>query len=55
MKSWRMNAAAVKLRQTDESVIAIALDLGYDNASKFAKAFKDVMGKTPSEYRKNAV
>jgi AraC-like DNA-binding protein len=50
-----MNAAAVMLRQTNESVISIALDLGYDNASKFASAFKDVMGKTPSEYRKDMV
>jgi AraC-like DNA-binding protein len=55
MKAWRMNAAAVMLRQTNESVIAIAGDLGYDNASKFASAFKDVMGKTPSEYRKDMV
>jgi AraC-like DNA-binding protein len=50
-----MNAAAVMLRQKNESVITIAADLGYDNASKFASAFKDVIGRTPSEYRKNMV
>ncbi|MDR0730669.1 MAG: AraC family transcriptional regulator [Treponema sp.] len=55
MRAWRMNAAAVMLRQTDDSVITIAADLGYDNASKFSNAFKDVMGKTPSEYRKDMV
>jgi AraC-like DNA-binding protein len=55
MKSWRMNAAAVMLRQKNESVINIAADLGYDNASKFASAFKDVIGRTPSEYRKEIV
>jgi AraC-like DNA-binding protein len=43
------------LRQTNESVISIALDFGYDNASKFSSAFKAVMGKTPSEYRKDMV
>jgi AraC-like DNA-binding protein len=53
MRTWRMNAAAVMLRETNESVITIAGELGYDNASKFSSAFQDVMGKTPSEYRKN--
>jgi AraC-like DNA-binding protein len=53
MRTWRMNAAAVMLRETAESVITIAGELGYDNASKFSSAFQDVMGKTPSEYRKN--
>jgi AraC-like DNA-binding protein len=55
MKAWRMNAAAVMLRQKNESVINIALDLGYDNASKFASAFRDVIGKNPREYRKEMV
>jgi AraC-like DNA-binding protein len=52
MRTWRMNAAAVMLRETNESIIFIAGELGYDNASKFSSAFQDVMGKTPSEYRK---
>jgi AraC-like DNA-binding protein len=52
MRTWRMNAATVMLRETNESIIFIAGDLGYDNASKFSSAFQDVMGKTPSEYRK---
>ena len=29
--------------------------LGYDNSSKFAKVFKDKMGCTPIEYRKQKV
>ncbi|MDR1300896.1 MAG: AraC family transcriptional regulator [Treponema sp.] len=53
MRTWRMNAAAVMLRETNESIIFIAGELGYDNASKFSSAFQDVIGKTPSEYRKN--
>ncbi|MDR2633275.1 MAG: AraC family transcriptional regulator [Treponema sp.] len=55
MKAWRMNAAAVMLRQKNASVITIAADFGYDNASKFAGAFKDVLGKSPREYRKDMV
>jgi len=49
----RMQAAAVKLISTDLSVLDIAGSFGYDNASKFSSAFKDVMGETPLEYRKN--
>ncbi len=55
MKTYRMNAAAVRLSRTGESVTAIAQQLGYDNASKFAAAFRAVIGMTPSEYRKSAV
>lgn len=55
MRNWRMNAAAVQLRQTDAPVITIASSLGYENASKFSSAFKAVMGKTPTEYRKSFV
>jgi len=31
----------------------IALELGYSNASKFAKAFQSVYGMLPKDYRKN--
>ena len=33
------------------SVAEIAQRLGYDNASKFSAAFRDVMGVTPQAYR----
>lgn len=49
----KMQAAAVQLIRTDLSVLDIAGSFGYDNASKFSSAFKDVMGETPLEYRKN--
>lgn len=55
MKSYRMNLAAVRLRRTRESVTAIAVALGYDNASKFSAAFKSVLGATPAAYRKSSV
>ncbi len=53
MREFRMNAAALELRQTDDKVADIAARLGYDNASKFAAAFKSVVGLTPVEYRKS--
>ncbi|MFV0400058.1 MAG: helix-turn-helix domain-containing protein [Oscillospiraceae bacterium] len=51
LKVFRMNAAAVMLRSTGESVGHIAAQMGYDNASKFSAAFKSVMGDTPASYR----
>lgn len=49
----KMNAAALQLARTDKTVMEIANASGYDNASKFAAAFREVMGETPLEYRKN--
>ena len=49
-----MNKAAVLLRQSPSSSITeIAGKMGYDSPSKFAAAFKSVIGQTPLEYRKN--
>lgn len=36
LKHYRMNSAAVQLRESNESINQIALSLGYSNASKFA-------------------
>ena len=47
-----MEKAAVMLRETEMHITEIAGALGYDNSSKFAKAFKDVKGVTPGVYRK---
>ena len=52
IRTQKMQAAALRLRHTDETVLAVAGNFGYDNASKFAKAFSDVMGMTPTEYRR---
>lgn len=49
----RMKYAAKILVETDEKIIDIAEIAGYDNSSKFSKAFRDVMDCTPSEYRRN--
>lgn len=51
MKHYRMNSAAVQLRESNESINQIALSLGYSNASKFARAFRDVFGVLPKDYR----
>ena len=51
LKHYRMNSAAVQLRESNESINQIALSLGYSNASKFARAFRDVFGVFPKDYR----
>lgn len=52
---YRMNQAAVYLRQEKEvNVSEIAGRVGYDSPSKFAMAFRRVMGMSPVEYR-NAI
>jgi len=52
MRAYRMHAAAVLLCQGQESISDIAGSVGYLNSSKFASAFKEVMGMSPLEYRK---
>ena len=52
IKSYKMKAAAEMLISDRRMNIAdIAQRLGYDNASKFSAAFRDVMGVTPQNYR----
>ena len=51
LKHYRMNSAAVQLLESNESINQIALSLGYSNASKFARAFRDVFGVLPKDYR----
>ena len=55
MKEYRMNAAALMLKNTDEPVIAVTGKVGYTNPGKFSAAFRSVLGVTPTEYRKSVV
>jgi AraC-like DNA-binding protein len=49
---WRMFRAGAMLRQGQHSIAEIAVRVGYENESAFAKAFKRVTGITPGLYRK---
>ena len=56
MKEYRIRQAAALLRQTQATIAEIANRVGYENQSKFATAFRDVLKVAPAEYRKlNAV
>lgn len=51
-KNYRIQQAAVRIGQTDQKIAQIAAECGFQEMSYFAKAFREVMGMTPSQYRK---
>lgn len=50
-RAQKMKDAARLLTDTSATVLEIAGKYGYNNGSKFARAFRDVMGMSPKEYR----
>ncbi|MBQ8237359.1 MAG: helix-turn-helix transcriptional regulator [Oscillospiraceae bacterium] len=48
----KMQRAALMLIHSERPILEIANECGYDNGSKFAGAFREIMGETPTEYRK---
>ncbi|WP_182870810.1 AraC family transcriptional regulator [Rhodopirellula sp. JC639] len=47
----RMSAAATKLRQTDDSIVSIALSSGYSDQSAFTRQFRRTFGVSPGKFR----
>lgn len=52
VRQEKMALAARLLRESDESVLTIAGQVGYENGSKFAQVFRQVMGVSPMGYRR---
>lgn len=52
IKAYRIQTAAHLLCLCNDSITTVAGKVGYENASKFAAAFKDILGISPLEYRK---
>lgn len=55
VKQYRIRRAAQLLSSTSEKVIDIGVQCGFQEMSYFAKTFREIMGCTPTEYRKRAV
>jgi AraC-like DNA-binding protein len=47
---WRMLLAGDRLTDSSDSIVEIALSLGYESESAFSTAFKRVMGCSPRQY-----
>ncbi|QAY61704.1 AraC family transcriptional regulator [Microbacterium protaetiae] len=52
---WRMDVAAVRLRDTSDSVEKVAAAVGYRSVPSFTRAFARDRGRTPGAYRSHAV
>lgn len=52
LTSWRISLAYSKLMNSNASILSIAMDFGYKYESAFSRAFKKIIGSTPSEVRK---
>jgi AraC-like DNA-binding protein len=48
---WRITAAQPRILAGRETILTIAIDVGFNARSSFYKAFKRETGQTPSEYR----
>lgn len=51
VNGWRIKDAIEQLNTTDETILAIAYDVGFNSRSAFYKAFKRETGQTPSDLR----
>jgi AraC family transcriptional regulator len=52
LRQHRLEQAMKTLRDTDESIVSVAAELGYTSQSAFAAAFRRLTGETPSDWRR---
>lgn len=52
LTEWRMSLAYSRLQLSKDSILMIGLDIGYQSEAAFSRAFRKVMGKSPTEVRK---
>lgn len=54
LTGWRLELAAARLRRGDETLEAIARQVGYGSVSALSNAFKRRLGLSPRDYRRRA-
>jgi AraC-like DNA-binding protein len=52
LAQWRMQLASRMLRESQSSVLSIALRIGYDSEAAFGRAFKRLVGMPPAAWRR---
>ena len=52
LREYRLNAATEALRTTEDTILSISEQCGFENLSYFNREFKAHFGMTPREYRK---
>lgn len=50
----RVQAAMLRLRSSDDKILAVAMDCGFHDLAHFNRVFKRMLGITPSQYRRGA-
>lgn len=53
VNQWRIRSACQQLKNTNQSVLAITYEVGFNSRSTFNQAFKKYTGSTPSRYRQD--
>jgi AraC-like DNA-binding protein len=51
LTKWRMQIAAKRLADPSAKVAAIAHEVGYESEAAFSRAFKKIVGRSPSQWR----
>lgn len=52
LANWRLQLAALRLRDSPAATAQIAFDIGYDSEAAFCRAFKRAYGTTPAAWRR---
>lgn len=52
---WRLQLAAVRLRESPRAIAQIAYEVGYESEAAFSRAFKNAFGITPGAWRNQRV
>lgn len=55
LRGRRLAFALKALRDSDRGILEIAMDCGFSSNEAFTRAFREMYGVTPSEYRRNPV
>lgn len=52
LSHWRLQLAAVRLRECPRAIAQIAYEVGYESEAAFSRAFKQAFGVTPGRWRR---